>query len=455
MAAEPYTVGLVGFEPERFLRLENMLQGFGFPVRLTPLARDVANCIQSENTPVLIGIAYPCRQETLAGFKAALPATPIIVFGRDESQETAIAMIKSGADDYVCDRRCDAEILTRLEKYFVATNLACSGAAVTCESQAFGWVGNSPQAQNIWRMATKVAPSRSTIMIEGATGTGKDVVALSIHRLSKRANAPLVTMNCAAIPDALIEGELFGYRKGAFTGAVSSYAGKFRLAHGGTLFLDEVGELSLAAQAKLLRAIESRQISPLGSDANVDVDVRILAATNQNLELAVKQGRFRADLYFRLAVVRFHLPSLADRQTDIAPIALYLLSQIASESGAPCPEVADEFMARLEAYHWPGNVRELRNVMEHAFVTSDDPVRLLAKDLPEKLRNVVERLPCIEEAQRTLGEREQLVAALVRNAGRKSDAAKSLNCSRMTLYRRLERAGIDENMIAAAMTPSV
>lgn len=314
-----------------------------------------------------------------------------------------------------------------------------------------GWVGNSMAAQRIWATTVKVAPSKSTILIEGETGVGKDVIALALHRLSDRAKNPLVTMNCAAIPDALVEGELMGYRKGAFTGAERNYEGKFRLADSGTLFLDEVGELSLAAQAKILRAIESRQICALGSNQNVAINVRIVAATNQNLEQAVKEGRFRADLYYRLAVVRLNIPSLSQRYDDIGAISEHLLKNISADNGLPCPGISAEFLAALQAHNWPGNVRELRNALEHACVTAENPALLQIADLPFHLQNGHNIIAPLRQPTHNRDDKEILIAALIRHSGRKTDVARSLNCSRMTLYRRLERAGINADMIAAAV----
>jgi transcriptional regulator with PAS, ATPase and Fis domain len=269
--------------------------------------------------------------------------------------------------------------------------------------------------------------------------------------LSNRASGPLVTMNCAAIPDALVEGELMGYRKGAFTGAVRSYDGKFRLAHGGTLFLDEVGELSLAAQAKILRVLESRQVCALGAERAVDVDVRIVAATNNNLERAVHEGRFRADLYYRLAVVRLNLPSLVERRADIAAIAAHLLQQIANDNGMSKPEMTPAAVKALEQHDWPGNVRELRNALEHAFVTAEDPALLHASDLPPHIRRDVPIFFAAPGEQSADSERALLIEALIRHSGRKTEVARSLNCSRMTLYRRLERAGLDAATIATSV----
>ena len=442
MALLPFSVGVCGFDDALLERVRQLLDGMQLPVRLIVIAAD-GQCLSS---PSMIVAAQPRAFETLARLKASWPSAALVVIGRDSSQSAAIAAIKAGADDYLCDNRCDAELIDRLAQHLPKGAPRCAVVEARIASE-YGWIGGSPAAQRIWTTTVKVAPSRSTILIEGQTGVGKDVIALALHRLSDRAKNPLVTMNCAAIPDALIEGELMGYRKGAFTGALRSYDGKFKLAHKGTLFLDEVGELSLAAQAKILRVIKSRRVCALGADSDSEIDVRIVAATNQNLEQAVSEGRFRADLYYRLAVVRLNIPSLGARRTDIAAIAEYLLLRIADDNALPAPAIDQSMVAALEAHDWPGNVRELRNALEHAFVTADNANVLRSTDLPWHLQPSTQR-PVVTES---IGERETLLAALIRHSGRKSAVARSLNCSRMTLYRRLERAGLDAATIAATV----
>ncbi len=310
--------------------------------------------------------------------------------------------------------------------------------AIAHDAPDFGWIGNSVAAQRVRAMVRRVAPAACTVLIEGKTGTGKDVVAMALHRQGLRARRPLVTINCAAIPETLIEGELFGYRKGAFTGAHCGYAGKIALADRGTLFLDEVGELSLAAQAKLLRVLENREVVPLGGAERRIVDVRIIAATNQHLEAAVAAGRFRADLFYRLAVVRLSLPALASHREDIAPIAQHLVARMAADMQLAEVHIAADCLAALKQHDWPGNVRELRNALEHALVIAPDPTRLTADDLPDSVRFV----PVPPAGRDAADDRQLLVDALAACAGKKADAARMLKCSRMTLYRRMERAGL-------------
>jgi DNA-binding NtrC family response regulator len=307
------------------------------------------------------------------------------------------------------------------------------------------FVGTSEASCRLKQLIARLGAASVTTLINGETGTGKEIVALLLHRNSPRAAKPLVPINCAAIPEAMIEGELFGYEKGAFSSAVRSYPGKFGLADGGTLFLDEIGELSLSAQAKILRALEAKEVFPLGSMRPRRCDVRIIAATNRDLVQEVRAGRFRADLYYRLAVVRLDIPPLAARRSDIRGIAHYLVSELADEQGRPVPRIEDGTIAELERRDWPGNVRELRNALEHALVVSEDPAVLRSLDLPPALSAGQYALP-ISEAALNLPEafaplsRDAVVDAIRLCHGQKAQAARMLRVSRTTLYRYLQRS---------------
>ncbi len=309
---------------------------------------------------------------------------------------------------------------------------------LTALAEESRFVGPSAAVSRIKSLVRKLSRSSSTTLIRGETGTGKELVALMLHRNSPRGDRPLVPINCAAIPEALIEGELFGYEKGSFSSASRAYPGKFRLADRGTLFLDEVGELSLPAQSKLLRALESGEIFPLGSHHAHHVDVRIIAATNRDLEGDVARGAFRPDLYYRLAVVQLPIPPLRERPEDIVPVARSLLGRICAELRLPLPSLSGELVAALRRHRWPGNVREMRNALEHALVTAESADMLEAGDLPA----TVAAAPCGPDGD-VAAERELLLRALAAAGGKKAGAARALNCSRMTLYRRLERAGLE------------
>jgi DNA-binding NtrC family response regulator len=242
-----------------------------------------------------------------------------------------------------------------------------------------GMIGNSEAMQTVYRLARLVAARPTTVLVLGATGTGKELVARALHRLSPRSCGPWVVVNCAAIPEALLESELFGYTRGAFTGAVQSYAGRIQTAQGGTLFLDEVGELPFSLQAKLLRFLEQREVQRLGNSDAVRVDVRVVAATNQDLVTQVAEGRFRQDLYYRLSAFPLELPTLAERRRDLRPLAEYFLRSLAAPS-APAV-LSAEAVRRLEQHPWHGNVRELAQVMERAMILAEGGKEILARHL--------------------------------------------------------------------------
>lgn len=279
----------------------------------------------------------------------------------------------------------------------------------------------------------KVAQSDASVLISGATGTGKELVANSIHRASRRHSAPFISVNCAAIPDSLLESELFGYERGAFTGAEESYPGKLRLADHGTVFLDEISEMSPMGQAKILRVLESREVFPLGSRRMAKIDVRFVAASNQDLEPMIECRTFRQDLFFRLNVGRIFLPSLKERRQDILELFRYYIDRFNALHGRNVQSPTPELVERLLAYDWPGNVRELRNCVEAVFIDPPDgPIGL--EHLPESFQRIFR----LHQAD-NVSEREAIVLALSRTNWNKKMAARELQWSRMTLYRKLEK----------------
>ncbi len=302
-------------------------------------------------------------------------------------------------------------------------------------SEAFAPIlGGSPSIQELKRKLIRLAPTDVNVLITGETGTGKELVASAIHRGSKRNQRNFLCVNCAALPDALLESELFGHARGAFTGAVQSRIGKLRHCDGGSVFLDEIGELTLTAQAKLLRAIESREIQTLGGDANVTADFRLITATNQPLEKCMEAGTFRRDLYYRLNVAHLRLPPLRERPGDVPLLTLHYLSGFNCQFGLNVARISDEAMETLQAYAWPGNIRELRNVIESAFLSVEGDT-LHVSDLPENLR------PAIFRSYIAAGhsERERMIGVLREVNWNKSKAAGRLQWSRMTLYRKLAK----------------
>lgn len=235
-------------------------------------------------------------------------------------------------------------------------------------------IGESPVLKNIQTMIEKVAPSDARVLITGSNGSGKELVAHAIHSLSERSKNPIVEVNCAAIPSELIESELFGHVKGSFTGAIKDKQGKFEQANGGTLFLDEIGDMSLVAQAKVLRALQENKVSPVGSDKEIKVDVRVLAATNKDLKKEIEAGKFREDLYHRLSVIEIHVPSLDERKDDIPILVKHFAKLISEEQGTSVKEFDDKAIKTLQNFSWTGNIRELRNVVERLIILGSNPV---------------------------------------------------------------------------------
>ncbi len=280
---------------------------------------------------------------------------PVVACGIGSDARSAVKAIQDGAKEYI-PLPPDAELIAAVLE------------AVTEESNAM--IANDPAMKSVVAMADKIAPSEATVMITGESGTGKEVMSRYIHRKSKRANGPFIAVNCAAIPENLLESELFGHEKGAFTGAVGRRLGKFEEANGGTLLLDEVSEMHPLLQAKLLRAIQEREITRIGSNDAVKIDVRIIATSNRNLEESVNKGEFREDLYFRLNVVNIRLPALRERKTDLANLSQFFINKFSEQNGLDRKNISAEAAAKIQAHHWRGNIRELENTMHRAVLMS-------------------------------------------------------------------------------------
>ena len=308
-------------------------------------------------------------------------------------------------------------------------------------------IGKSPDMQKIFEMVTVVADSNATILIEGATGTGKDLLASVIHTASRRSELPFVKVNCAAIPDNLLESELFGYVKGAFTGADRDKPGRFELSDGGTIFLDEIGDLPLALQAKLLRVLEDKEFYPLGSRHTKKVDVRIISATNRELEKLVEKKLFREDLFYRLNVMRIKLPSLKDRREDLPLLIAHIVRKLYAPRENPPPGISEEVMEVLLNYDYPGNVRALENILEHALIVCREEM-IKAVHLPVILQDqkAVRQADQIVFGSATIetedGEREKIIEMLKRFKGHRTKTAKALGIDRTTLWRKMNKYGL-------------
>jgi DNA-binding NtrC family response regulator len=300
-------------------------------------------------------------------------------------------------------------------------------------------IGSSAIMCDLKRELTQVAKSSSTVLITGETGTGKELAAEFVHQNSARRGKPFVCINCAAIPESLLESELFGHAKGAFTGADEYRDGLLTSANGGTILLDEIGDMSLCAQAKILRVIEKREVCHVGANRGVQLDIRFVAATNQDLESMTSRGAFRKDLFFRLNVARIHLPPLRERPEDIPFLLRHYCCDYAGKSGASTPEFSEDSLRRLMAYGWPGNIRELKNVVESMFL-KDLPPTIQAEHLPRHLRGII-----AHQVDLSQQERDALIAALFSAKWNKSEAARKLQWSRMTLYRKIAKHRISED----------
>ncbi len=367
--------------------------------------------------------------------------------------ETAVEAMKQGAYDFVAK----PVSLEKLE-CLVARAMADRQSAKAVETAAtpFAMLGTSPAFRELMQKIQRVAPAKTTVLITGETGTGKELAAHQLHALSLRADKTFVPVHCAALPSHLLESELFGHERGAFTGALQRHIGWFESANKGTLFLDEIGEIPLNVQVKLLRFLETKSVERLGSTQSIPLDVRLVCATNRNLPNEIKAGRFREDLYYRLNVVELHLPPLRERTEDIEVLLKHYLNFFAKENHLPTPKISDDVLSILQRYLWPGNIRELRNFAENTVIMHSGHT-LEAGDLDPKFTAAVSTPPVAATtsvsgvvvpaiptptAFSPENEKAQLAAALAKTRGNRSEAARLLNMPRRTFYRKLEKFGL-------------
>lgn len=319
------------------------------------------------------------------------------------------------------------------------------GGAMLAEPEAGSMVGTSAAMRSVYEMVSQVAPSDATVLVNGESGTGKELVAMEIHRLSRRAKNALIKVNCSALPESIIESELFGHERGAFTGAVAGRKGRFELASGGTLFLDEIGELSPQIQVKLLRVIQEREIERIGGNSTIKVDVRVIAATNRNLEEEILAGRFREDLYYRLNVFPIRVPPLRERKSDIILLADYFAEKYSRKNDKPIKRISSPALDLFMSYHWPGNVRELENCMERAVILSTDMV-IHSYHLPPSLQSAqsTNTAPTTTlEAALSRLEKELIIEALKISAGNMAAASRRLGISERQMGLRVHYYGIN------------
>jgi two-component system nitrogen regulation response regulator NtrX len=387
--------------------------------------------------------------ETLERMREIAPGTHVVMISGHGTIDTAVEATRRGAFDFL-EKPLDTDrILVTLRNVLELRGLSESVAKLRSEVEAHHEIiGNSYQIRQVLDRIEKVAPTEARVLITGENGTGKELVARATHRLSKRAGRPFVEVNCAAIPAELIESELFGHMKGSFTGAVQDRAGKFEQAHGGTLFLDEVGDMSLAAQAKVLRALEESRVTRVGGQKAREVDVRVIAATNKDLAHEIEAGKFRDDLFYRLNVVPIHVPPLRERRDDIPMLVRHFADVMRARDGLPAREFTPQAMARLQELEWSGNVRELRNTVERLLILAGGE-RIGREDLDLLVtgRSNVELGLGLPDSKtfsefKERSERLFLLQKLREHDWNVSETARILDMPRSNLYKKIERYGL-------------
>ena len=389
--------------------------------------------------PDVVVISFTAEQAsatllTIAALHGADRRLPILLITSDASEDTVVSALRAGVKDYFREPVDPAVLAESVRRCLVEASRRRAPSSDPPADAGQAMIGPAMRAVDDY--LRQVAQHDATVLITGETGTGKELAAARIHEQSGRRHGRFVSVNCAAIPETLIESELFGYESGAFTGAARQREGLLQLANRGTVFLDEVGDLGAQAQAKILRALEAREVYRLGGKRPEKLDVRIVAATNHDLEESVEQGQFRKDLYFRLNVARVHLPPLRERRCDIMPLLEHYLHALNRRCAHAVDGFATDVTQVLQAYDWPGNVRELRNLVEALLVTAPRGAIQIA-DLPEHFRRRLQQLCSLDEI-----ERRRLVDALLSAQWNKSKAATLLQCSRMTLYRKMVKYSV-------------
>ena len=421
--------------------LQALLRGWGYDVALAYSGRAALEQVREHVFDLVlcdVRMAEMDGIETLKEIKALNPAIPVLIMTAFSSVETAVEALKTGALDYLIKPLDFDNLQTTLENALAHTRTSASELPSVSASQ-FGMVGKSPAMQQLLSEIAMVAPSDATVLIHGDSGTGKELVARALHASSGRSDKPLVTLNCAALNESLLESELFGHEKGAFTGADKRREGRFVEADGGTLFLDEIGDISPMMQVRLLRAIQEREVQRVGSNQTISVDVRLIAATHRDLAEEVKVGRFRQDLYYRLNVVTIETPALRQRREDIPLLADHFRQRFAERNRKAVKGFTPRAMDLLIHYDWPGNIRELENAIERSVVLltgeyiseRELPLAIASQPLPLMTEQAIQ--PLVEV------EKEVILAALEKTGGNKTEAARQLGITRKTLLAKLSR----------------
>jgi len=424
-----------------------------YDVSLAASADEAFNLMEAQPFDVILtDLRMPGKSGLKIIDKAlALPGRPaVLMMTAYGNIDTAVEAMRRGAVDFLTKpvniERLDVLIRRALKAKSLEVEVQQLHERLDEKFDMAGIIGESPLLKDVIERVKKVAQSKATILIEGESGTGKELIAQAIHQSSPRSRGPFIAVHCAALSESLLESELFGHEKGSFTGATERRIGRFESADGGTLFLDEIGEISPSIQVKLLRFLETKSIDRVGGSKTIELDVRLVTATNRNLEQLVKAGKFREDLYFRLDVVRFVMPPLRDRPSDIPALIAHFVKLFSDENGVPPLEVEPGAMRTLQAYAWPGNIRELRNFCENAVVLRKGG-KLTEFDLDPRFRGQAAAVPAAgadgTAAAPTLSveqnEKRILREALIKSRGNRTKAAEMMGISRRTLHRKLSQ----------------
>ncbi len=434
--------------------LRALLGQAGYDARQVPSGEAAVALLERELVDVVLSdVRMPGMggMELLRTVQTRWPDVPVVLLTAHGSVPMAVEAMKAGAAEFL-QKPFDKDELTMviarvLERGKGEARVAAPQAELTPSSQPLGMVGGSGAMRDVFAMVNKVASTQATVLVRGETGTGKELVARALHTQSGRKNEAFVRVHCAALPESLLESELFGYEKGAFTGAVHRKPGRVELAHKGTLFLDEIGDISPAVQVKLLRVLQEREFERVGGTETLRVDVRFVTATHRDLEAMVKTGQFREDLFYRLNVVPIRVPPLRERREDIAALATHFVGVVGKLNGRPGAYLTPAAIAALEAQPWPGNVRQLQNALERLVVLADAD----AIDAPHIAREVTaSATPALSldatatlDDKRRAAEKDALTAALAQSKNNRTLAARLLNVSRRTLYNKLAEHGMD------------
>ncbi|HEV3110403.1 MAG TPA: sigma-54 dependent transcriptional regulator [Candidatus Binataceae bacterium] len=448
MEGERDTIVVVDDDREMSNVLVEILGAAGYRALAANSGAEALNLVRREHLALVISdlrMVGMSGHQLQAEIKRLAPNLPVVIITAFGSIQTAVESMKMGAFDYITKPFANDELLLVVSRALEDRNLRQEIRRLRGElAHSYGLeniIAVSRKMSEVLEIVGQIADSAASVLVAGESGTGKELIARALHFRSRRQQEPFVPVNCAAIPDNLLESELFGHVKGAFTDARQAKTGLFQAARAGTLFLDEVGEMPLLLQTKLLRVIEDKRVRPVGATDEIPVDVRIVSATNSDLEEAIAAGKFRADLYYRLATVTLVLPPLRDRPEDIGALVKHFLARASAEAARPVPEIDAEAMACLMHHQWPGNIRELQNAISRAVILCRNG-RITRSDLPGKMAGGEAQSVTVEDAvNRRLTmdqlEREYARAIVAAVGGNKSEAAAVLGIDRKTLYRKL------------------